>query len=163
MSRFKSIDVEENVACNLIPMIDIMFLLLLFFMLSADMSQRQIEDVKLPIAEQVKEDPKTKEGIDSLTINVVVEEGKSIVKIAGHAYVDWAELKADLTELARASEEPGNPAGQFYSSREIMIRADTTAQYKEVQHLIQTCSAVGFYKIEVGASKPMPGAEVAKK
>ena len=40
MSRFKAQEVEEQVACNLIPMIDIMFLLLLFFMLSAEMTQR---------------------------------------------------------------------------------------------------------------------------
>ena len=70
MSRFKSVDVEENVACNLIPMIDIMFLLLLFFMLSADMTQRVDEDMTLPVASKAKEDEK-KGNSDTTTLNLV--------------------------------------------------------------------------------------------
>ena len=42
MSRFATPQPEENVSCNLIPMIDIMFLLLLFFMLGADMTVHSI-------------------------------------------------------------------------------------------------------------------------
>ena len=52
----RRVDVEETVACNLIPMIDIMFLLLLFFMLSADMTTRVAEDIKIPRADMIKED-----------------------------------------------------------------------------------------------------------
>ena len=44
MSRKKG-GAAEHVNPNLIPMIDIMFLLLLFFMLGADMSQRELEEV----------------------------------------------------------------------------------------------------------------------
>src|SRR6185295_1974662 len=65
--RFKSPDVEETVACNLIPMIDIMFLLLLFFMLSADMSNRELEEMELPIADQAKED-KNEKGLEGVTM-----------------------------------------------------------------------------------------------
>src|SRR5215510_5958925 len=70
MSRFKSMDVEENVQCNLIPMIDIMFLLLLFFMLSADMTQREFEDIVLPKADQVKEDDNKKGEELFTTLNI---------------------------------------------------------------------------------------------
>src|SRR5437870_8595879 len=49
-------------APNLVPMIDIMFLLLLFFMLGADMSQRELEEVELPKADQVKDDTKEQNG-----------------------------------------------------------------------------------------------------
>ncbi len=61
MSRRKVPGVQEDVQCNLIPMIDIMFLLLLFFMLSADMGQREFADVILPQADQVKGGPQGKE------------------------------------------------------------------------------------------------------
>src|SRR5438045_3069635 len=47
----RRVKAEETIAPNLIPMVDIMFLLLLFFMLGADMGQRELEDVKLPLAE----------------------------------------------------------------------------------------------------------------
>ena len=154
MSRFKSTDVEENVACNLIPMIDIMFLLLLFFMLSADMSQRVTEDMKLPVADKVQEDPKKKEGYETTTINLISEDDKWFVKIAGHGYPDWAVLKASLAELARAEPDPANKPGDIFSSRAIMLRADAEAPYKEVQRVIQMCGQVGLYKIEVVATKP---------
>ena len=52
----KKLQVQEDVSPNLIPMIDIMFLLLLFFMLGADMGQRELEEVILPPAYAVKED-----------------------------------------------------------------------------------------------------------
>ena len=153
MSRFKSLEVEENVACNLIPMIDIMFLMLLFFMLSADMTQRQIEDVKLPVAEQAKEDPKQKE-YETTTVNIVGDVANSQVRIAGRTFAEWAELKAYLNDLAQASPEPANAPGSFYTTRAIMLRADARVPYREVQRLIQLCAGVGFYKIEVGAAKP---------
>src|SRR5438477_11697214 len=52
----KQIQSQEGISPQLIPMIDIMFLLLLFFMLGADMGQRELEEVKLPMADGVKED-----------------------------------------------------------------------------------------------------------
>ena len=61
----------EHVNPNLIPMIDIMFLLLLFFMLGADMGQRELEEVMLPKAASMKEDKENKEkDKNRLTINV---------------------------------------------------------------------------------------------
>src|SRR5262245_17897063 len=156
MSRFKSMDVEENVGCNLIPMIDIMFLLLLFFMLSADMTQRVAEDIKLPEADMVKEDPKKKEGYETTTVNLVGELESWHVVIAGHHYPDWDNLKIALHELAHppGEEEAGNAPGTYFSTRAIQLRAAFDAPYKHVQRLIQMLSKSGFYKIEVVATKP---------
>src|SRR5215510_3058419 len=54
---------QVHVNPNLIPMIDIMFLLLLFFMLGADMGHRELETVRLPQAENATKDTKQdKEG-----------------------------------------------------------------------------------------------------
>ena len=61
-------EVAPAVSPNLIPLIDIMFLLLLFFMLGADMSQHDLEDVRLPGAESAKSD--TGADVQRLTINV---------------------------------------------------------------------------------------------
>ena len=68
MAAFKSPEVQEEVVANLIPMIDIMFLLLLFFMLGSDMAQRQFEDVELAVAASADDDKK--EDSDVLTVNV---------------------------------------------------------------------------------------------
>lgn len=47
----QEIKLKEDVTANVIPMVDIMFLLVLFFMLAADMSQRDLEVVELPYAD----------------------------------------------------------------------------------------------------------------
>src|SRR4030095_8748279 len=68
----KSLQVQEDVSPNLIPMIDIMFLLLLFFMLGADMVQREREEVFLPKALAVKEEKNVKsaDADDRIVVNV---------------------------------------------------------------------------------------------
>src|SRR5436190_1539696 len=72
MSKKAKLKLEESVSPNLVPMVDIMFLLLLFLMLSADMGQRELEEVMLPKANSVKEDKESKKGVDNdrLTVNV---------------------------------------------------------------------------------------------
>lgn len=91
---FKSIKVEEEMGANLVPMIDIMFLLLLFFMLNADMSQRDLEEVTTPIANQAQED-KADEGADRITCNVFYENpGKDGAPVGG--IVDWPRWKISV-------------------------------------------------------------------
>ncbi len=72
MARRVAPQVKEEVSCNLIAMIDIMFLLLLFFMLGADMSQRELAEVVLPNADMVEEQKKEKSDTDEFrtTVNV---------------------------------------------------------------------------------------------
>src|SRR4029453_14009511 len=45
MSSVRRADTEDSVYMNVIPMVDIMFLLLLFFMLTADFGGRELEEV----------------------------------------------------------------------------------------------------------------------
>ncbi len=42
---------QRDIALQVVPLIDIMFLLLLFFMLGADMSQRECPELALPRAD----------------------------------------------------------------------------------------------------------------
>ena len=179
MGRFKTPDVEENVGCNLIPMIDIMFLLLLFFMLGADMTQRELEDVVLPKADQAKEDSKEKSDSGGFTtINVYHDSGKGtscaayaaptgVCADASHWVIAIRGKRYDLTNIgerldfeAKQELEPPDPANpgskKQLSKRKISIRADAKCLYGNVQGLIEACGKAGLYKIEVGAAKPSP-------
>ena len=174
MSRRKPPSVKEDVTCNLIPMIDIMFLLLLFFMLSADMSQREFEDVILPQADQVKEDDAKKNENALTTINVFHRQDSDtfscplyahgatcrdashwLLSLSGHDYTR-ATIRDQLKTLADLDLEPeiDPAAGKQLSARQVMIRADRQAPYGDVQALIQICGEVGIYKIEVAAAAP---------
>lgn len=175
MTRFKPPDVEETIGCNLIPMIDIMFLLLLFFMLGADMAQRELDELVLPQADMVQEEPKTRDATERTTVNVVHREpngtetcpqflaGKPCRQeehwtavVRGRSY-DQDSLRAQLTEEARLDPEKGGgttPGGVPLSARAVMVRADQLAPFGIVQRVIETCGKAGLYKLEIGAAKP---------
>ena len=177
--RFKAPDAEESVACNLIPMIDIMFLLLLFFMLGADMSAREMEDVDLPKADQVKDEDKTQEvGYGGRTnVNIFHSHTTSgftcPVHAAGNICRDMTHWRiairhdqftidtvgAQLKEDALLSLEEPDPkaGGKPLSKREVAIRADKNAPYGFIQKVIESCAAVGLYRIIVGAVRPEAG------
>jgi biopolymer transport protein ExbD len=154
----------EHVNPNLIPMIDIMFLLLLFFMLGADMGHRDLEDVRLPKAAEAKvETPQT--GSDHrLTINAYHSDAvcssygsQRVCRVDGH----WklALRGKDCTEpaaLARALEKSAPVAAGTLSDQRVMIRADAGAPFGLAQRAMNVCASKGIYKIEVGAARPSP-------
>ena len=175
MSRRKPPGVKEDVTCNLIPMIDIMFLLLLFFMLSADMTQREFEDVVLPSADQVQEAPKDKTaGEETTTINIYHRPDSAtftcplyahgslcrdpshwLIGVRSGEYTpdtirDQIRIEAEASLEAEVDPE----AGKRMSGRKVIIRADHMAPYGDVQKILQYCGEFGIYKIEVAAAAP---------
>lgn len=175
MKRRRQPALQEDVVCNLIPMVDIMFLLLLFFMLSADMSQRELEDLVLPTGDQVKENPLEKAaGVKSATINIFHRpDGNGFYCATNHTngicrdlthwliairgnHFTFDTVGAKLKELADDALEPQTDAqaGRRLSGLEVAIRADRAAPYGYIQKMIELCSIAGIYKIEVGAAQP---------
>jgi len=177
MSRHKKPEVEESISPNLIPMIDIMFLLLLFFMLGADMSQRELAgELVLPEAAQVPESKTDKdEGVQYTTINIhhdpedgspcAVNANGGICREDGHW--QWSiraknfnknTLKEQLQIEAEMNMEtvPDPVAKKLLSARNVLIRADSAAPFGDIQKVIELCGLVGIYKIEVAAARPAP-------
>src|ERR1043165_3680371 len=69
--KVKKNQLKEDISPNVVPMIDIMFLLLLFFMLGADMSQREAIEINIPKAKAVPEPPKEEDPTKrTLTVNI---------------------------------------------------------------------------------------------
>jgi biopolymer transport protein ExbD len=156
--------IQETLSPNLIPMIDIMFLLLLFFMLGADMGHRELEDVMLPKSTQAAEDKPN----DRLTINahhrsdaVCAAYGRREtcrdaahwkIAIKGKDCTDPAKLAAELQKETAASRKI-DANGRSLSDRKVMIRADAAAPYALAQRAMNVCAEQGIYRIEVGAAK----------
>jgi biopolymer transport protein ExbD len=155
--------VEETVSPNLIPMIDIMFLLLLFFMLGADMGQRELEDVIVPEAQTARPlDPEAAK--DWTTINVFHRQNLvctayragSLCRERGHwKYgVRGQEVESDqaLADLIKRSDKitPGTAS----ESHTVLIRADAQAPYGLAQRAIHLCAQEGWTRVEVSASGP---------
>jgi len=171
MSSKKGATIQEDITPNLIPMIDIMFLLLLFFMLGADMGQRELEEVILPKATSIKkDDEKTGRERDRITLNiyhrypnevkcptyarheVCREDAHWRVNIKGTDCSEPEKLGAILKKAADlARTDPKSPQ---ISERKVMIRADESSPYGLVQRSMNICAKVGIYKIECGAAQP---------
>jgi biopolymer transport protein ExbD len=153
---------QEHVNPNLIPMIDIMFLLLLFFMLGADMGHRELETVRLPEAAQATKDTQQdKEG--RLTINANHREqvtcptyaSKKVCRDDAHWEIAFRGKNCtDPEVLAKALSDAGNPPAGPLSDRRVMIRADAGAPFGLAQRAMNVCAQKGIFKIEVGAAKP---------
>jgi biopolymer transport protein ExbD len=174
--RRKAQSVKEDLIVNLVPMVDIMFLLLLFFMLGADMSQREQAELILPTASEIKENEKVKTEEPTTTVNIQhvdPPEGKCPINASGgycRAEDHWAvvirgreipraTLRDQIKNEADASLEPDvDPqAGVRLSARKLIIRADKSAPYGDVNKIIEYAGTAGIYKIEVGAAVPPKG------
>src|SRR5215510_11294970 len=110
MSSRKPPPVKEDISPNVVPMIDVMFLLLLFFMLGADMSQREAVEVVLPKADQIKTlDKEEKDPVTTVNVHhdrniacpifenggVCREKGHWVISIRGNEYT-YETLKPQL-------------------------------------------------------------------
>lgn len=176
MHKRKVATVQDPQIPNLIPMIDIMFLLLLFFLLGADMAAREDATMVLPDTDKAKEiDPNRIESEPETTINIhhepdagggcAVYENAGICRakdhwkwsISGRSYTRET-IGEKLKELADLSPEDhvDEQAKKILSRRKIMIRADRTAPYGDVQKVIEMCGQATLYKVAVVGALPMP-------
>jgi biopolymer transport protein ExbD len=146
-------------------MIDVVFNLVIFFMMVADLSKKDIELLQLPWSTQAQAD----EGKEEMRviINVVKgEEGWDIrqiqnwkvgdpvtIKFKGQA-LDLKSLTQKLlvhAERKRDLEHPMQPSEVF-----ALIRCDKDIRWREVQWVMQACADpdVRIYKLQFATSKP---------
>jgi biopolymer transport protein ExbD len=176
--RRRPLELGDTPSPNLVPLMDIMFILLLFFMLSADMGHRELEDVTLAKAMHAQKDEQRGIGeikAQRLTINIYHryeslgfrcplyhveqvdqrgicrERAHWLIGIRGQDYTDMAKLKERLLQEAKIEPDPTDPEGKR-SNRVVHIRADGSAPYEIVQKIYMTCAEAGMYKLEVGVS-----------
>jgi len=183
MSSVRKADTEESVYLNVIPMVDIMFLLLLFFMLTADFGGRELEEVDLPIGQTIKED-KQDEAKGRVNINVFHTVTKGIeaavscpafdakqpcrdrthwnIAIRGKRFgskqlEQWALDRAhDYKLTVEKKSEAQASDRKVPTDLRVMVRADKRAPFEFVQVVMERLGAAGIYRLEYGASEPTP-------
>lgn len=152
----------EEVEIDMTPMIDVTFLLIVFFMVVSDMSALDVADLTLPFASEAH----SSKGIDldenpTLVVNVLT---KGNIEIAGEAYAikptgGMRTLKDFLKiEVEAAGREPApadNPTLRPSKLR-ILIRADRDTRFENVQNVFDACQQNGIYKTVLGATKDNP-------
>lgn len=128
--QFRSVHKAESGGFQLAPMIDIMFLLLSFFIANQLFSRWEKEiDIKLPTAD-TGEMPKRLPG--EVILNITAEGG---IVVNNKPYA-VEELKAMLKRLAETF--PGQP---------VLLRGDEAADFKHVIRVLDVCRQVDIWNI----------------
>jgi len=122
---------------NLVPMIDVLFLLLAFFIISWQFSQSETElNVSVPTAEEGA-DPDRQRG--ELIINVLADLS---IRVEGRT-VTLEELREKLTSLAKD-----------YKDQPVRLRGDSTVPYQRIVNVIDTCQKAGIWNISFASQAP---------
>lgn len=122
-------------------MIDIVFLLIFFFMVVTDMSNMEIESVELPFALKAADDTDKE---DRVIINIT-DKGK-----IRHMRRDKTE--AELGKLLKdAADRSGRDPEDKLPRISCKIRADSNAEYKFVQQVMVQCMRAYIWKLSFGA------------
>jgi biopolymer transport protein ExbD len=132
----------EEVGINMTPMIDIVFQLIIFFVVTTDLDRQVFnESVMLALSPNgpaiEKRDPRT------VTIEV---NDRGIIYIA-HRPID----EAHLTQVLRQARIAG---GQ---STPVQIRGDRDSRHESIRAAMQACGKAGLYRVSFVATKEKAG------
>lgn len=143
----------EPLEINMTPMIDVVFLLIVFFMIVVDLTQQEIVQLVLPPADHAVPDKKPEK--NRLLVNVTWDEKEqqADIYVKRHIYT-LDELKAWMYPIARSKIEPKTK----FSKIPILIRCDRDAPFRVVQQIMQICGDkdIQIYKVMLAAAEAKP-------
>ena len=135
---------EEEVAISLTPLIDIVFLLLIFFMVSTSFSKESQLSIRLPGSNLPLEVPLEKE----IIMISISEQGQYLLKRGNEPSVkrfsrsDVVELSERLQLLASGGSDPV-----------VIIRADRMASHQSVITALDAAQRAGLLKLTFSMQK----------
>jgi len=157
---------QQHVAIDMTPMIDCVFLLMIFFVLIIDLSQQSLEDLVLPRAVyRVPDDQpaKNRPVINVLQNGSVVYRQRVVYDPAVHGkdYRPIKELLLGIRKEGLASKAFGLEnkmvGGRLVPLMDvpILIRADKWTEWHYVGEIMKQCSQadIAFWKVELALSE----------
>jgi len=125
----------SRVGINMTPMIDVVFQLIIFFLVSSHLAKQEAQlELPLPVAESgaaSDESPRRR-----LTLNVL---GDGTLSLSGRT-VSGADLTERLRDARR--EEKGD--------LEVRIRSDRSVPYRQIQPVLLSCARAGIWNVTFG-------------
>ncbi|MEY3395077.1 MAG: hypothetical protein RL346_1313 [Verrucomicrobiota bacterium] len=129
----------EPASMQLAPMIDIVFLLLIFFIVTWQFTKSETElSVSVPTAQEGAEPQRQ---VGEIVINILAD---GTVRIEGGT-VDLQQL---LVKLAKIASE--------FKNQPVRIRGDGGVNYQRIVEVIDTCQKAGIWNISFATQRPTP-------
>ncbi len=165
--RLNRHDPRTEIELNMTPMIDVVFLLIIFFMLITDLTQQDLEQLELPAAASAVPDQPDPEVVRPV-INIL-DTGEMIVKRERKYDPEQDDLREIEVYLSnQAHLMPTRPlnadgSGPRVPDHPLLIRADRNAEFKYVQRVMELCSKKGIqiWKLELAAAEVQDEREAA--
>ena len=129
---------ERQLPLDMTPMIDIVFQLLIFFLVTAQLSQYSRADLDLPQEAGEKTDAAAEAG---LIINVLADGTFEIAS----AEVSIEEIRSLAIDLARESEMKGDTARP-------LVRADRNAPTASLNKILSTLQKAGIPAVRIATA-----------
>ena len=155
---------SQDAEMDMTPMIDIVFQLIIFFMLITDMSQKELETLVLPVA--VTAAPDEPDPTEVRPIVNILSDGS--IWVMGEIKFDplnddqYLQVKAYLQQQAKQMPlEPideANPGGRKAPANPLLIRADQSTPFKHIQKVMELCGLEGIqiWKVQLAAAEADP-------
>ena len=127
---------------NMTPMIDVVFLLIIFFMTVAEFSRIETEEVELPVADEAD----VEETVSAKRVVINVDKDGHLV-VAKHR-VDFPTLQKWLRGEAKRYR-----TGKGEINLQGLVRSDGRADFGRIQDIMLECARNGIWKISFAALK----------
>ena len=150
MKMTKQENEPEPLAVDMTPMIDVVFLLIVFFMIVVDLTQKDLVILVLPKSEMGIEDQKPEK--NRITVNISWDKEEQVGQINVKSFdMNLDELKAWMYPIARSKIDKKTK----FSEIPILIRCDKDAPFRMVQQVMAICGDkdIQIYKVMLAAAE----------
>ncbi len=128
----------ETSEVNMTPMIDVVFQLIIFFVVTLKMSKEFNKEIILEDSKNGETITQENSPVQTLTIEVA---RRTLLNPRGRVSINNATLSTDqLKNILLARQKK-------FGSFPVLIRADYRALHEDVKRVMDTCTAVGCWKV----------------
>ena len=126
---------SRDLGFNMTPMIDVVFLLIIFFLVSSHLAKQEVQ-MELPLPEAASGTAPPNIPARRLTLNVL-PDGE--LRLAGRRVLP-DQLETRLQEAQRHSP----------TELEVRIRSDRSVPYRSIEPLMLACARAGVWNVTFG-------------
>jgi biopolymer transport protein ExbD len=139
--KFKRTAEDEPVGFQVASMIDIVFLLLIFFIVASQLQELEFsKEVELPIADASQ--TKKSEGMQEIRLNVL-DDGT--IKVGDDVFPP----ERVAAELRRVAEDSSMPV-------KVLLRGDQEAHYGRIMRIMRSCAEANLWNISFATFQEPP-------
>lgn len=139
MRRFRGKRNQQDPVLELTPMIDVVFQLIIFFIVTINLNEQMNPDIELPMSPSSYE-------IDSLPNAMVIE-------VSQRGWISMHGTALSPNQLQNMLAARSARIGEF----PVLIRGDGRAEHKHVRAVMDMCAAAGLWRINFVAIQEKKG------